>query len=332
MPNAYTHFVLWVSRGIRHHGSAAVDIATPPPPSVMATGDVFQAPWAPPTISWVDSNNQAKNAKFGFWSIVGGTGGPIVTTANTPPTTNVGTNDIIATAWYILGNGNGQPGIFVDTFDVDLGTFVDDVFATVKPDANGTLTTSANIDGFVPTATREDIFAYLSIHMTPFVDWKVVVGSEAVTNEDLQAKAQDFAVAFAFYQLGKTPPYVIPWEDMRAVNIQLQPFFAGPLLDIWLKEEPIGELIQKYSLKPMPAKVERTFAVQAPTSAARVVMSCGIKVPHLHYKGKTYLLSTEQWNEFSRMVQKDLSKKLTKAKTVTFSKLMEMSNAVGELP
>jgi hypothetical protein len=201
MSNAYTHYVIWISRRKRHHGSASVDIASPPPPSVMAPGDIFQAPWAPPSISWTDGNG-SHSADFAFWSITGGTNGALVSTDNTPPSVNVGNADIIAKAWYISGGGHGEAGVLIDAFDVGLGDFVDDDFVTVVPD--GSLTAEANNDGFVPTASLENIIAYASIHLVPhsipFSDWKVVVGSENVNNEDLQAKAQTTAIAFAFYQ------------------------------------------------------------------------------------------------------------------------------------
>ncbi|VVB87721.1 Uncharacterised protein [uncultured archaeon] len=199
MPNAYTHYVIWISRRKRHHGSASVDIVVPaPPPSVMTPGDIFQAPWAPPSISWTDDSG-SHSANFAFWSITGGTNGALASTANTPPPVNVGNADIVAKAWYISGgNGPGEAGVLIDAFDVGLGDFVDDDFVTVVPD--GSLTAEANNDGFVPTASLENINAYASIHTVPFSDWKVVVGTETVNNEDLQAKAQSTAIAFAFYQ------------------------------------------------------------------------------------------------------------------------------------
>lgn len=207
MPNAYTHFVTWISRGRRHHGSAMEDIGPQPPPSVMAQGDSFQPAWAPPSISWNDNNGQ-HTANFAFWSVTGGTNGPYVSTSNTPPAATVGSNDIVATAWYIPGGGggNGGPGVLIDAFDVALGNFVDDDFVTISPD--NSLTAAANEEGFVPTEALEHVLAFNSIHAVPFGEWQVVAGSESASATDLTAAAHSSAVAFAFYQtssIGRPP-------------------------------------------------------------------------------------------------------------------------------
>jgi hypothetical protein len=202
MPNAYTHYVTWISRGRRHHGSASAEITPPPPPSVLTAGDTFQPTWAPPTLPGPASTT----LYFAFWSVTGGTNGAYISTANTPPSATAGSSDITATAWYIPEGGTGTPGgpgVLIDAFDVSIGNFVDDDFVTVQPDdASHTLTAQANNDGFVPTTAAEDIQAYnsLPIEGVPFSTWNVFVGSESVTNRDLNPTVNSSAVAFAFYQ------------------------------------------------------------------------------------------------------------------------------------
>jgi len=97
---------MWVYRGKRGHGSAAEPVSPPPDPSTFQYGDKFRAPWAATSINWVDNTTLT----FAFWSVTGGIEGPIATPQNPPPAVTVGFADIMATAWYIAGGVNGEPG------------------------------------------------------------------------------------------------------------------------------------------------------------------------------------------------------------------------------
>lgn len=201
MPTVHTRYVTWISRGRRHHGSSSEDLIMPLSTQVPDNG-TYQA-WAAPSIGWNDQSGH-HDAGFAFWSITGAADGASVTTSQTP-TVHAGSTDVSATAWYIpSGGGGGGPGVLIDAFDVGLGNFVDDDFVDVVTDAG--LTAAANNDGWVPTASPEDIRAYTSIHAVPFLDWTVVAGTEPAAGRDLNATAGSSAVAFAFYQapvLGK---------------------------------------------------------------------------------------------------------------------------------
>lgn len=334
MPNANTRYVTWNYRGKRGHGSASSDIVTPPPPSSLSTGDKFQAGWASPTVPYVDSNGNPQIANFAFWSITGGTSGALVSTNNTAPVVDVGTADVFATAWYLPGGGGpGGPGIFIDAFDIDLGNFVDDDFVNVVPNElhDGVpVTSTANNQGCVPTDVARDIGAYatIPIHLIPFSDWKVVWESKpdgtpskmTVAGQVLHVEAGAVAVAFAFYKA--SAGYIGPtWIDVRT---KPGPISIGYQAMLWIDAERIRSLISQYKLKSLPVETERTFS--------NLPGQCGIKVPHVHYQGKTYLLSTEQWNKFAGDVQKELGKKLASAKSVTFNKLIEINEAIAELP
>jgi hypothetical protein len=259
MPNAYTHYVIWISRRKRNHGSASADIVPSPQPSVMSPGDIFQAPWAPPSITWVDSNG-SHSANFAFWSITGGTNGAIASTANIPPNVNVGNADIVANAWYISGGNGPGEGVLIDAFDVGLGDFVDDDFVSVAPD--GSLTADANNYGFVPTASLENINAFTSIHSVPFSDWKVVVGTESINNEDLQAEAHTTAIAFAFYQTTSVVGPVRPgqyasagtWVSWGVMVDGGGPTGAGPVppWNPYLKELATGLALAEAANKVSP--------------------------------------------------------------------------------
>jgi hypothetical protein len=198
MPTVHTHYVTWISRGRRHHGSAQSDII-PPLTTLVPSGGSYQA-WASPEISWDDTGHNHHDGDFAFWSIVGSADGAYISTDQSPSIPVAG-GDVVATAWYIEGGGGppGAPGTMIDAFDVGLGNFVDDDFVDVVTDS--TLTAAANEDGFVPSASAEDIRAFNGIHGVPFADWQVVVGNDPVTNLDLDAPQDSSAIAFAFYKL-----------------------------------------------------------------------------------------------------------------------------------
>jgi len=57
----------------------------------------------------------------------------------------------------------------------------------------------------------------------------------------------------------------------------------------------------------------------------------GLKIPHLHFKNNTYLVTHKQWKDFSAMAVKNFQEKLAKAETVNFDQLMELSEAIDTL-
>jgi hypothetical protein len=195
MPIVHTRYVTWISRGVRGHGSAALDITTPLSTDT-APGGMYQA-FAPPSMTWSDGSG-SHSGTFAFWSITGAASGSSISTDASPPVT-VGGSDVRVTAWYLpQGAGSGGPGLFIDAFDVGLGTFVDDNFVDVVTDPS--LTYDANQTGFVPTAKPEDIRAFNMIHEVPFGMWTDVVGAETISGRDIDAEPASSAIIFAFYQ------------------------------------------------------------------------------------------------------------------------------------
>jgi hypothetical protein len=210
MATVTTRYVIYASRRRRHGGGGLIDIQ-PSGNSNLANGDTYQVPPGFPIIPWTDSNNQVHNLHFAFWSVVGGTDGPVLSFAGDPsPSVPVGSQNIAATAWYVdlgVGDGTGDNrGIIIDAFDANIGDFVFDDFVTCTP-GDAAFNTNANWDGFVPTATAETINAFGSIHGVPFVDWHVaatIVPTITPNNAQLQASAGSIAFAFAFYKTTKT--------------------------------------------------------------------------------------------------------------------------------
>jgi len=336
MPKCHQRYVIRNYRGKRGHGSCLTDIVTQPPAGSCDAGNTFEAGWTSPTAPYTDNNGKTQTASFAFWSITGGANGAIVSTNNTAPAIIAGTSEIFAIAWYIpLGGGNGGPAIFVDAFDVDAGTFVDDDFVSVIPDkvpANQpTITQDANNLGTVPTDVERNVSAYAQLpnEKIPFSNWQVVWESQysspaspskmSTSGQVLDAKAGAVAVAFAFYQTSGST--VIPQTQTGgyipgSISIGFQAM-------LWLEAEWMAALVRRLNLKTLPPETERTFSA--------ISGRCGITIPHIHYQGKTYLMTTDQWTEFASDVQKRLSEKLAHAKSITFSKLVQIHEAIAEL-
>ncbi len=101
--------------------------------------------------------------RFVFWSASDGIGGGVTTTTTVDQ--QVGDSPLTLTAWYYpVGgiDGPGDSGYLIDAFSATLNDFVDDDFVTVTSDPS--LTSAANVAGWVPTKQAEVLTAFGSIH------------------------------------------------------------------------------------------------------------------------------------------------------------------------
>jgi len=57
----------------------------------------------------------------------------------------------------------------------------------------------------------------------------------------------------------------------------------------------------------------------------------GMKVPHLHFGDDAYILNEAQWQTFTTGVMKDVTRKLTKAKNISFDQLVHVADAANEI-
>ncbi len=148
------------------------------------------------------------DAQFVFWSASDGSGGQ--TTASTSIHHKVGSTALAVTAWYLPVGGPGVPGAsgyLLDAFSVAHGDFIDDSFVDVTSDA--TLTSDANVVGWVPTARSQTLVARGNVASTSesFEQW---IGIPAV---DRTATASEGASGFAIASYRKTEVR-IPWVDV----------------------------------------------------------------------------------------------------------------------
>ncbi len=134
------------------------------------------------------------DAQFVFWSASDGTNGQ--TTANTSIHQQVGAATLAVTAWYLpVGGigGPGQSGFLLDAFSVAHGDFIDDTFVDVTSDPS--LTSDANVIGWVPTSRTQTLVAHGSVSSTSesFERW---IGIPAVDRTATAAQdASGFGIA-----------------------------------------------------------------------------------------------------------------------------------------
>jgi hypothetical protein len=200
MPHVNTHYrVLQVAGHHRQPRSATTWIEPTAASGAEVVAGTTLTPYAPPQLAYtVDGNTQV--ADFVFWSASDGTDGQ--TTTNPVLNQTVGSTPMELTAWYlpIGGVGGTGTGWIIDAFSDALGDFVDDTFVTVTSDSS--LTSEANVVGYVPTTNQEVLDATNSIHTgETFEHW--IGGNAAGADDTLAAGSSGYAVAT--YHLNHTP-------------------------------------------------------------------------------------------------------------------------------
>ncbi len=202
MPSLTVNYYAYGRRGRRHSAAAVIGIA----PSLASTPVVN-------TSAAINAFDITGFPTFAFWSITGEAAGGRIS-RNRLESVAAASAPLTATAWYLPpgGPGPGTPGTGIDAFDVDRGTFFDDDFVSVAPDAG--LTAAANFDGFVPSKALENITAFNPCHEAvtganiPFQSWMIFDGTPTAAATVLTAPAGSNGTAFAFYH--QPAPLVIP--------------------------------------------------------------------------------------------------------------------------
>jgi hypothetical protein len=93
----------------------------------------------------------------------------------------------------------------------------------------------------------------------------------------------------------------------------------------------IGEFIKVNELKPVV--IGAIAGRAAPTAQALLDLGIrgGIRVPHLHFNNRIYMLNDAQWAKFSRSIIADCKAKLAKVKEVSFEEGMVLGNVAQTL-
>jgi hypothetical protein len=228
--------------------------------------------------------------------------------------------DITATAWYYAVDGVSKKTYAVGwAFSLDTGEFLvgEIPFDTVNPPDGWTAT-----DSSVETTNHDvDITAKASIQKQSFEEWySLSPAATTINGSQITVKSGNYVWIVAEYKtksIRRPKPGVvtIPGED--SMGKQLMKF---------LGTAQVARIIKEFKLKPMSAKEMKVYSTKAPTQ-----FRCAIGAPHLHFRGKTYLLKPNQWKTLASRVQKDLGKKLSDAKPISFDNMSEISKDMEKI-
>jgi hypothetical protein len=110
------------------------------------------------------------------------------------------------------------------------------------------------------------------------------------------------------------------------------PIFIGnlALIESMIREQKLKALAVEH-LEPIQSAVMSIGTTVDRRPVKPVPFPGGIKQSHLHYKGSVYLLNDEQWKSFSSEVMKVIQDRLAKAHSVSFTQLLDVSDAVTQI-
>jgi hypothetical protein len=204
-------------RAITSYGGFTPIPGLGPGTATLMTGTAYQPGPALPSVTVGSLTLQ-----FAFVNVCGCTEGGLTSfVASTPPPVGtVGTSPILVNYVY-LPVGGGPPGTttgaVIDAYNETSGTLVDNDFVTVSPDPGGTLTTEANVDGWVDTtdssytiaADHPNIGPYLADPTNLLFDQWVDLATPTppaglVSGADLTPGKGVTVYALAFYKLPST--------------------------------------------------------------------------------------------------------------------------------
>jgi hypothetical protein len=112
---------------------------------------------------------------------------------------------------------------------------------------------------------------------------------------------------------------------------QVGDFIKNSKIPALSKEAQMGLAMGSFS-----APAEIAAAPKAPTANTLSAIIPiwwfgGMISPHLHYRGNVYVLNSEQWVKFSAPILENLKAKLNAARTVSFGKMLAVSESVNAI-
>jgi hypothetical protein len=85
-------------------------------------------------------------------------------------------------------------------------------------------------------------------------------------------------------------------------------------------------------LANMKAFIDKNSVKPAQTTAGKIITECdGLRLPHLHYDDKIYILSKAQWADFSGGILKEFGKTLAATKTISFDHMQELTDTLSAI-
>lgn len=243
--------------GVRHHNFGVHNNIIDEANGTAGAGDIV------PALGFPSQEWQGQLVPFAFMSVIGGVGGNKLYTSPGNQQVTAGTANIEILVVYAppggIGGGNGQPGIWVDAFNVDTGNFSDSLdFIKVltpptPPDTvDAAKTTFGNQDGTVVTLTAENVRANDHVDGVPFLEWKRITQTPVVQSDRTIhcAVNQTGEIWFAFYKTtpGADPSFQIP---------KLHEYLEGGMM-IWTGDDYCGNgghRIPGHGPGPAPFKI-----------------------------------------------------------------------------
>lgn len=119
------------------------------------------------------------------------------------------------------------------------------------------------------------------------------------------------------------PEHIFPWGRPADLWIKYIDVIRDMVTRLNLKE--FGGAPSPRLAKPVAKGEEQAMLLHRPPFPG------GLRIAHLHFEDKLYLLNDEQWKAFSTQVMKNFRAKLAKVNTVNFSQVMSISHAVDPL-
>jgi hypothetical protein len=110
------------------------------------------------------------------------------------------------------------------------------------------------------------------------------------------------------------------------------------IVERFIKEAKLTAVDQRFlvtKLEVLAGQPPQAIATATATARAKlqpIDIRGGIRIAHLHFRNDVYLLDAEQWKAFSGKLLGELSAKLSKASTVSFDQLLDLSDAVDTIP
>jgi hypothetical protein len=234
MPHVTTHYrVITTAAHHRQPRSSAAWIEPNPQSDAEVVAGTMITPYAPPQLAYTAAG-QAQVATFLFWNATDGASGQ--TSTSQTLTQTVGSAPMTLTAWYLppQGNGNGtHTGYTIDAFSDALDGFIDDTFVEVTTDPS--LTSDANVVGWVPTAAAETLRATGAVHTgETFEHW---IGGQPASGDDDNLPAGENGVAIATYQGSAIP---LPGKAVKTGELAAWLILFGIINDAPGLQFPLG--------------------------------------------------------------------------------------------